>query len=141
MFLDQVSGANVTAHSVEGYQAGLRFVTIHDQGPSDAEARSYWTLNYIFYILPPNQIILTIEPLLHPRSWPFLTKRRNWASCIRAIHEGIATKVVVILFLPHCLRLIRQFMYIKETIGVRFQPLSPHCPDENPDFDQSFGVS
>jgi hypothetical protein len=30
-------------------------------------------------------------------------------------------------------------MYITEIIGVRFQPLAPHCLDENPDFDQSFG--
>jgi hypothetical protein len=43
------------------------------------------------------------------------------------------------LFLPHCLRLIRQFIYITETIGVRLQHLAPHFLDENPNFDQSFG--
>jgi hypothetical protein len=57
MVLDHVSGANVVAHSVEGYQAGLRFIIIHNRGHLDAEARSYWTLNYIFYILPLNQVI------------------------------------------------------------------------------------
>jgi hypothetical protein len=71
----------------------------------------------------------------------FLAKCGNRASCIRAVHEGITTKIIVILFLPHCLRLVRQFRYITETVSVWFQPLAPHCPDENPNFDQSFGVS
>jgi hypothetical protein len=138
LFLDQVSGANVAAHRVEGYQAGLSFIIIHDRGPSDAKAISYWMLSYIFYIFPLNQIIINIEPLLHPRSWSFIAKHGNMVSCIRAVHEGILTKIVVILFFPCCLRMIRQFMSITETISVRFQPLAPHCPDENPDFDQSF---
>jgi hypothetical protein len=36
--LDQVSGTNVAAHSVEEHQACLSLFTIHDQRPSDAKA-------------------------------------------------------------------------------------------------------
>jgi hypothetical protein len=89
-------------------------------------------------VFPLNQIVLHIEPFLHPGSRPSLAECGNWVAYLRAGYKAIATKVVVILFFSSGLCLVRQFMHITEAFRIWFLSLAPHGPNENPYLDNGF---
>jgi hypothetical protein len=66
-------------------------------------------------------------------------KGRNGLPRVTAICEGIAAKIVVILLFSSFLRLIREFVDIAEVIDIWLKALAPHRPNENSNFNQSFG--
>jgi hypothetical protein len=88
--------------------------------PPNAEARLYRPLNNPLNVLPFNQVILHIEPLLHLGPQPPLPKCRNWVVCLGTRHEAVTTEVVVILFLSGSIRLVRQLMDVTETFCIWF---------------------
>jgi hypothetical protein len=105
----------------------------------NAEVRPYRTLDNPLDVFPFNQIILHIEPFLHPSSRPSLAKCWNWVAHLTAGYEAVATKVVVILLFSGGLCLIIQFMHVAEAFCIWFYPLAPHGPNINPHLDDGFG--
>jgi hypothetical protein len=53
--------------------------------------------------------------------------------------KHVTTEVVVILFLPHGLRLIHKFVHAAEAFCARLYPLAPCCPDEDSHSQYGFG--
>jgi hypothetical protein len=96
-------------------------------------------LDNAFHIFPLIQVILQVKPFLHPRTWPLLPKRGHSVILLRPRHEAITTKIVMILFLSGCLRLIRQLMNIAEASHIWLQSLAPHGPYKNSHSNKSFG--
>jgi hypothetical protein len=96
-------------------------------------------LNNPLDVFPLNQIVLHIEPLLHPGSRPSLAKCWNWIAYLRAGYEAIATKLVVILFFSSGLHLIRQFIHVTEAFRIWLLSLAPHGPNANHHLDDGFG--
>jgi hypothetical protein len=77
-------------------------------------------MNNSLNILSFNQVVLHVEPLLHPGPRPSLSKCRNWVAHLRARHEAVTTEVAVILLLSSSLRLIRQLMHVTEAFCIWF---------------------
>jgi hypothetical protein len=73
-----------------------------------------------------------MSPDIFPKRW-------HMTLHIRLIHEAVTSKVVTILLFPNRLRLVGQFVNIAEVVGVWLQPLAPHRPNKNSNFDQSLG--
>ena len=94
--------------------------------------RDQIALNDPLYIFPFNQVVFHIKPFFHPGSWPPLPKRRNWIAHIRARHEAVTTKIIVILLLPSSLCFVGQLMHIAETFRTRLQSLASHGPNKTP---------
>jgi hypothetical protein len=57
---------------------------------------------------------------------------------IRLVHEGITSKVIMILLFFSGLRLVGQLMNIAKTISIGFQSLASYYPNENPNLNQGF---
>jgi hypothetical protein len=58
---------------------------------------------------------------------------------LRPRHEAVTTKIVIILFLSGCLRLIRKLMNIVEASCFWLQSLAPHGLYKNSHSNKSFG--
>jgi hypothetical protein len=58
---------------------------------------------------------------------------------IRLVHKAVTFKVVMILLFLNCLRPVGQFVNVAETVGIWLQPLAPHSPNKNSNFNQSVG--
>jgi hypothetical protein len=131
-------GAYVGAYRVIGSLACLNVVSKGKGWSPTAEVRPYRALDNPLDVFPLNQIVLHIEPFLHPGSWPPLAESWNRVAYFRTGYEAIATNVVVILFFTSGLRLIRQFMHVTEVLLIWFLSLALHCPNVNPHLDDGF---
>jgi hypothetical protein len=52
-------------------------------------------------------------------------------ACVGTGDKSITTKVIVILFFTHGLRLIQKFVHAAEALRAWLYPLASYCPDED----------
>jgi hypothetical protein len=104
--LDYISCANEGTNIAKGLLACFDVTFNSHLQPSEAEARLDGALDDFLDILPFNQIIFNINPLLHLGPGPSFPVCWHRVACIRASNESVTTEVVVVLFLTGSLRLV-----------------------------------
>jgi hypothetical protein len=105
--LDQFSCANESTSIAESLLTCFNIIINRHGRPLKAEARLDGALDEPLIVLPFNQIILNIEPLLHPGPRTPFPKCWNLVACIIASNESITTEVVVILLFASGLHLVQ----------------------------------
>jgi hypothetical protein len=106
VLLDYISCANEGTNIAKGLLTCFDVTFNSHLRSSEAEARPNGALDDFLYILPLNQIVFNIKPLLHPGPGPSFPVCWHWLACIRTSNESVTTEVVVVLFFVGSLRLV-----------------------------------
>jgi hypothetical protein len=138
VLLDYISCANESTDIAKSLLACFSITFNSHLRPLKAEARPDGALDNFLNVLPLSQIILNIKPFLHLGPGPSFPVCWNRVACIRASHESITTKVVVILLFVGGLRLVQKLMHTTKTLRARFQPLASYSPNKQAHSNYSF---
>jgi hypothetical protein len=116
MLLNQIPCTNEEADSTKCFLASFRSIINFNLRPSEAEAGPNGVHNHFFNIFSCLQVILHVKPFLHPSFGPPFPECWHRVACVGVSDKSITTKVVMILFFSHGLRLIYMFMHTAKSI-------------------------